>query len=84
MVLGAIFGYLYVWSGNIWYPIVAHMTNNGISVLLVYLVNIGIIEMDIEDTEVIPFYVTVGGFMAFAAFMILFKRHFSNKTAISE
>jgi membrane protease YdiL (CAAX protease family) len=84
MVLGAIFGYLYVWSGNIWYPIVAHMTNNGISVLLVYLVNIGIIEMDIEDTEAIPFYVTVGGFMAFAAFMILFKRHFSNKTAISE
>jgi membrane protease YdiL (CAAX protease family) len=79
MVLGAIFGYLYVWSGNLWYPIIAHMTNNGISVLVVYLVNIGMIDMDIDETESIPMYVTLIGLVLFLALMFLFKKQTSQK-----
>lgn len=36
MVLGALFGYLFVWSGTIWLPIVAHFTNNFLVVLLFF------------------------------------------------
>lgn len=36
MVLGAVFGYLYYWSGNLLYPIVAHFLNNGLAVIAVY------------------------------------------------
>lgn len=36
MVLGAMFGYLLVYSGTIWLPIVAHFLNNLVGVLALY------------------------------------------------
>ena len=36
MILGSLFGYIFVWSNNIWYPCVAHVTNNLIGVLAGY------------------------------------------------
>lgn len=35
-ILGASLGYLYLYSGTIWVPMVAHFTNNAIAVLSVY------------------------------------------------
>lgn len=35
-VLGVIFGYLLLWSGNLWYPIIAHFINNFLPVSMVY------------------------------------------------
>jgi uncharacterized protein len=35
-VLGVLFGYLFWWSGNIWYPVLAHMINNFLPVTLTY------------------------------------------------
>jgi membrane protease YdiL (CAAX protease family) len=35
-VLGVIFGYLFYWSGNIWYPVLAHGINNFLPVTLTY------------------------------------------------
>jgi len=34
--LGVLFGYLFWWSGNIWYPILAHGINNFLPVTLTY------------------------------------------------
>lgn len=34
--LGVLFGYLFYWSGNIWYPVLAHMINNFLPVTLTY------------------------------------------------
>lgn len=51
MLLGAMFGYLYVWSGNLWVPIIAHTTNNGFIVIMMYLSKIGYIKTDIEKLE---------------------------------
>jgi len=34
--LGVLFGYLYLWSGNIWYPVLAHLINNFLPVTLTY------------------------------------------------
>lgn len=36
-LLGLLFGYLLVWSGNIWYPILAHLLHNSVPVVLYYL-----------------------------------------------
>lgn len=33
MLFGAVFGYLFVWTGNLWYPIIAHFVNNSMAVL---------------------------------------------------
>lgn len=37
MFLGALFGYLLIWTGNIWYPIIAHFVNNGVTVIAAYV-----------------------------------------------
>jgi len=36
MLLGALFGYLLVWSGSLWIPILAHFINNGAAVIFAY------------------------------------------------
>lgn len=54
MLLGALFGYLYLWSGNIWVPILAHFVNNGFTVFMVYLHQQRMISVDIDSTESVP------------------------------
>ena len=34
MILGALLGYLLVWSGSLWVPVIAHFTNNALAVLV--------------------------------------------------
>ncbi len=34
MLMGALFGYLLIWSGSIWLPMIAHFTNNALAVIL--------------------------------------------------
>lgn len=82
MVLGAIFGYMYVWSGNLWYPIIAHATNNGISVLLIYLINIGVLDMDVEEAESLPVVYSIVGLIVFAGLMVVFRNHYLQKKNI--
>lgn len=48
MMLGVIFGYLYLWTGTLWAPIFAHFLNNGAAVFVSYLSNTGVIHADYE------------------------------------
>ncbi len=48
MLLGALFGYLFVWSGTIWVPVIAHFINNGTAVIGSYLQSKGLIKTDID------------------------------------
>jgi membrane protease YdiL (CAAX protease family) len=54
MLLGALFGYLYVWSGNLWVPIFAHFVNNGFTVVMVYMHQRKMVSVDIENNELVP------------------------------
>ncbi len=38
-ILGALFGYLFVWSKNIWVPVTVHFINNGLAVILYYFMH---------------------------------------------
>lgn len=49
MLLGAMFGYLLVWSGTLWLPILAHFINNAGAVILLYLIGKGKISPGIEE-----------------------------------
>ncbi|MHA7100158.1 CPBP family intramembrane glutamic endopeptidase [Roseivirga pacifica] len=84
MVLGAIFGYLYVWSGNIWYPIIGHIANNGIGVIVAYLFSLGLIDSDMEDPESMPITLSLIGLIFFAALMFLFRNHYLKQKNIRE
>lgn len=56
MLMGAYLGYLFLWSGSLWPSIVAHFINNGMAVVLIWLVNRGAIpdnadKVGIEEGE---------------------------------
>lgn len=64
LLLGAFFGYLYVWFKNIWVPIVAHFFNNAIGVTASYLFQLKKIDYDpITGTMNNEYYVTVISFL---------------------
>lgn len=48
MMLGVMFGYLYLWTGTLWAPVITHFLNNGAAVLVSYLSNTGVIHADYE------------------------------------
>lgn len=39
MLMGALFGYVFVWTGSLWVPVVMHFTNNGVAVLAYYFLD---------------------------------------------
>jgi len=49
MALGAMFGYLLIWTGNMWVPILAHFVNNTMGVLGYFMINNGTINKDMEE-----------------------------------
>lgn len=57
MVLGAIFGYYFYWTGHISLSILAHVLNNGITLAGMILFKKNLSPIDVENPQVIPWYV---------------------------
>ena len=49
MLMGALFGYMFVWTGSLWVPMLMHFVNNGMAVLLYYIANRAAWDMDKVD-----------------------------------
>ena len=49
MMMGAMLGYVYMWTGSIWVPVFTHFVNNGAAVLLSYYEQKNIIPKEIEN-----------------------------------
>lgn len=82
MLLGALFGYLYYWSGNLWMPILAHFVNNGFTVIAMYLHQQGTINVDVETTESAPMPAVISSLVFTIILLYLFKTYY-NKRALS-
>lgn len=48
-LLGMALGYLFFWSGSLWLPVVAHFTNNFLSVIVEFLYRSGYIRTNAEE-----------------------------------
>ena len=74
MLMGALFGYMLVWTGSLWIPILMHFTNNAAAVLL-YFVSLragwDMEKMDAIGTNdtlwlgVVSMVITIAGIYAF-------------------
>lgn len=53
-LLGALLGYLYYWTNNLWVPIIAHFLNNFIQVIAQYLYSNELSELNIDEMESVP------------------------------
>ena len=49
MLMGALFGYMLVWTGSLWVPMLMHFVNNGMAVLLYFMANRAHWNMDKVD-----------------------------------
>jgi membrane protease YdiL (CAAX protease family) len=81
LMMGASFGYLLVWSKNMWLPITAHFTNNVIAIIFYYLKLNGFRVPDIDaigtgDT----FGLGIASGLAATVSMYYLYRHFQKKS----
>ena len=74
MLMGALFGYMLVWTGSLWIPILMHFVNNAMAVLLYFMANKAGWDMDKLDAigtgntlwiGVVSIVLTIGGIYAF-------------------
>ena len=49
MLMGALFGYMLVWTGSLWVPILMHFTNNAMAVILYFVATRGGWDMEKVD-----------------------------------
>lgn len=81
LLLGALFGYLFYWSGSLPMAILAHFVNNAFTVTALYLYQRGLldIDFDIESTEPAPWPAVVGSALATAVLLYAFKKFFDSR-----
>ena len=84
MMLGVLFGYLYYWTGNIWVPIIAHIFNNGLAIVIMYLYNLGIVKTDLESIDHVPMPIVLFSLIATIGLMFLFRNYIQSKTIESK
>lgn len=75
LILGGLLGYLYYWSRNIWYPILAHFFNNAWVLAFAYFFagNDGAARLLEPDTGQ-PWPVVVVMTFLFGVFLVLFRK----------
>ena len=84
VLLGALFGYLYYWSGDLRISMFAHFINNGFPVLMMYLNQLGVVDMDLETPEAAPWSVVVGfTILTFGLLVYLKKFYEARNTSLS-
>jgi membrane protease YdiL (CAAX protease family) len=84
MLLGALFGYLLVWSGSMWLPILGHFVNNAIAVIAFYFIDKKLLNPNIEDIGSTngSYYMAAISLGLVVLFLIMIKRQ-NEKNAIT-
>ncbi|GAB3232482.1 CPBP family intramembrane metalloprotease [Algoriphagus aestuariicola] len=72
--LGALFGYLYHYSGSLLYPILAHVFNNALTVLVIYMANQGLVDFDLESTDAVSYPAAITGLLVLMVGFFYFKK----------
>jgi uncharacterized protein len=78
LLLGALFGYLYYWSGSLTMAMLAHFVNNGFSVLAIYFYQKGTMTYDLESPESLPLTAVAVCTVATAGLLFYFYNYFRN------
>ena len=80
IMLGALFGYIYVWSGRLSLAMVGHFLNNGLTLTLLYMSQIGWVDFDPSTMEESPpIYLILIFFLGGLFLLYTFKKYFAEK-----
>lgn len=75
MLLGAMFGYIMIWSGSIWYSVIAHFINNAVTLTLAYFIQNGQIEKEVDEVTSLTEYLPAFGIGLAVAGIMLWYLH---------
>lgn len=59
MLLGAVLGYLFYFTNNLWIPIIAHFFNNALTLVVQTYFKDSVSSFDVESTELAPWWATL-------------------------
>ena len=76
VLLGALFGYLYSWSGDLRIAMFAHFVNNGVLVLMMYLNQLGVVDIDLENPEAAPWPIVAGFTIVTFGLLVYLKKFY--------
>jgi uncharacterized protein len=79
LFLGALFGYLYYWSGNLILSMIAHAVNNGFIIITLYLHQQKLIDIDIESPESAPWQAVLFSALITALLLYAFRKFYQQK-----
>jgi membrane protease YdiL (CAAX protease family) len=74
LFLGALFGYLYHYTGSLFYPILGHILNNALTLLMVYGSNQGFFDLDVQATDTVSYPAALVGFLVLMLGFLYFKK----------
>lgn len=79
LLLGALFGYLYYWSGSLLIAIIAHFVNNAVSVLALYFYQQGTLTFDVESPEAAPASMVILSAALTAGLLYYFYKYYQER-----
>jgi membrane protease YdiL (CAAX protease family) len=82
MLLGAVFGYLYFWSGNLWLPMLAHFVNNAFTLLMVYLYQQKLSDYDAEGSMGATLPMVLSSVILTAGILFYLYTYFKNQRLV--
>ena len=53
-LLGVLFGYVYWWTKDLTFPIVAHLFNNAFTLVILFFYQQGLVKLDIQTPQALP------------------------------
>jgi membrane protease YdiL (CAAX protease family) len=76
MILGVLFGYLLVWSGSIWLPVIAHFVNNAVAVMAIFFIDKNLIDPKVENIGSTPdsYYSALISIVMVCALLLVLKQ----------
>ncbi|MEI8279460.1 MAG: CPBP family intramembrane glutamic endopeptidase [Bacteroidota bacterium] len=76
---GVFLGYVYYLTGSLWCSVLAHLLNNGIQVIIIYLAKDNSTLQSVMDNNLLPIYIPLIGL---ALFTVSFYLLWQNKTPL--
>ncbi len=83
MLLGALFGYLFYWSGNLWIPITTHFINNLLAVSVYYISNNYSKEIETVGTGNNAYLYIISSIFLFSVLLFYFYKLNTKNTSLN-
>ena len=71
------FGYMLVWTGSLWVPILAHFINNALAVIIYYLIHVKVLSekmADVGANRESMYYTIICGIVSAHCMYVLYQK----------